>query len=776
MLPRSFLPLLLSLSITAGCGAAGPPLQGQPGEAGCVLIVTDDDIPSGSATAGALYVPDAALGKKLLTADVVALARGFRAAGQQCVEVVDSHDGAIDPAPLKAMGVPLLTPSNLKGKWTWPFFGPMHLKRRTMAALVGYHSPAGSTDGFRAHTINDSVRGLWINGEPAGEVSHLMLGLAALGVPVVLIHGDHNATAEAAALAPKVERVTVRWRGDKGEPRFLSQAEAARQLAAAAGRAVNAGLRPATFARPVRVDLELRSAGAMADRSRSIAAGWRALIQKAPAVKKLLGPFDFQRAAMKVSGRRLSWRPEDQKRAFVTIAFAASFLRGQRNWDQVSRGFRAYRAGKYREAVAAYQQALKINPHDGATRCREGAAHEKLGQLAEAHGLFSRGVKHGDELDSHQMRGWCLLGLATTSLGLGKLDEAEKSARALLALPDFKGRHNQARAMIEDVGCLRRGRQRPFDLKCRRAELRFILGKLETVYSYLDYKQRRHGFSYAALRQRALDRVAAATDEAAYRAAVSELLQHFKDGHLRLKVPPPAGKNVKAHKLPAAVAHRWMPGRVLVTRVRRLWGDKEPIRQGLARGLKQLRRARALVVDLRGNGGGDDALAFEYITRMVARPIPMGRLSLRMSVEAMAKHPGYVLTFRPDPRRPGWSRWRDHALEPKTKKSFAGPVAVLIDRRCYSSCESAALAFRGSGLAQLYGQTTGGGSANPVFIALPVSAGKLMIPTWHHVMPGGKMLEGNGVAPHVALPADEDALERALADIRERLRKGRPKK
>ncbi len=775
MPPRSILPLLLSLSLVAGCGAAGAHVKDRPDHQGCVLIVTDDDIPSGSATAGALYVPNAALGKRLLTADVVALVKGFRAAGRRCVEVVDSHDGAIDPAPLKAMGVPLLTPSNQKGNWTWPFFGPMHLKRRTMAALVGFHSPAGAVDGFRAHTINDSVRGLWINGKPAGEVAHLMLGLSALGVPVVLVHGDHNATAEAAALAPKIEQVTVRWRGKKGEARYLSQDAAARQLAAAAGRAVEAGLRPVSFTRPVRVDLELRSTSLVADRSRGISRHWRAVARAMPSLNKLVGPFDFDQASLKVSGRRLSWRAEDSKRAFATIAFAASYMRGKRNWDQVSEGFRAYRAGKHRQAVAAYREALKLNPHDEATRCRMAAALERQGQLAEAHALFSRGVERGDELGSHQLQGWCLLGKASTSLALGLLADADKSARALLALPDFKGRHAEARGMIDDVACLRRGRPAAFDLRCRRAELRFVLGKLETVYSYLSYKQRRHGFSYAALRRQAWRQVEAATDEATYRAALAALLARFKDGHLRIKYPP-AARNKKGRKLPPAVSHRWLPGRVLLTRVRRLWGERAPIREGLARGLARLRRARALVVDLRGNGGGDDSLAFEYITRMAAKPIPLGRLSLRISGEAMAKSPGYARIFRPDPGRPGWSRWREHALEPKTKKSFAGPVAVLIDRRCYSSCESTALAFRQSGLARLYGQTTGGGSANPVFIDLPISWGRLMVATWHHVMPNGEMLEDNGGAPHVVLPAGEDSLRRALVDIRARLRKGRGKK
>ena len=161
----------------------------------------------------------------------------------------------------------LLTPSRLKQDWTWPFLGPMHLKPRRLAALVGFHSPAGARDGFRAHTINDAVRGLRINGQPAGEVVHLMMGLAALKVPVVLVSGDHHATAEAARLVPGVQQVAVRWRDSQGQPRFLSSEEAGRRLQQAAQNAARAALEPAQFSQPLLLELELHSARAVAGRT-----------------------------------------------------------------------------------------------------------------------------------------------------------------------------------------------------------------------------------------------------------------------------------------------------------------------------------------------------------------------------------------------------------------------------------------------------------------------------------------------------------------------------
>ena len=90
---------------------------------------------------------------------------------------------------------------------------------------------------------------------------------------------------------------------------------------------------------------------------------------------------------------------------------------------------------------------------------------------------------------------------------------------------------------------------------------------------------------------------------------------------------------------------------------------------------------------------------------------------------------------------------------------------MLIDKGCYSSCESTALAFKESGRARLYGAATGGGSANPMAFDLPYTKGKLLVPTWVFVKPGGELLEDNGVKPHAKTPGAADPLARQVAEI-----------
>jgi D-amino peptidase len=56
--------------------------------------------------------------------------------------------------------------------------------------FLGYHSMAGTTRGFLAHTGSGVVKGLWINGTEVGEGGMNALFAGELGVPVILASGD----------------------------------------------------------------------------------------------------------------------------------------------------------------------------------------------------------------------------------------------------------------------------------------------------------------------------------------------------------------------------------------------------------------------------------------------------------------------------------------------------------------------------------------------------------------------------------------------------------
>jgi len=298
----------------------------------------------------------------------------------------------------------------------------------------------------------------------------------------------------------------------------------------------------------------------------------------------------------------------------------------------------------------------------------------------------------------------------------------------------------------------------------RLAEFQFIAAKLESVYSHLQSKQKNYGFSYAALKAQYQERVRSSVSDSDYQAALRAFLGSFHDPHLWISFdsnPPP--NPVES----PAVVNTWTTDGILITKIARLWGDAAEIRSGLEASLKLAKGAKALIIDLRGNGGGNDSLAYDYISKLVAKEIPLGQYSIRISAEAIAKFGGQDLT--PDPNRPGFSEWKKESLSPQTKESFPGPIGVLIDGGCVSSCEGTTVAFKFSGAATLYGSRTAGSSGNPVSVPLPVTKGSIMIPTWIHIMPDGNPVEDHGILPDVAVPTSQDALEVALKDIRSKI-------
>jgi tetratricopeptide (TPR) repeat protein len=194
----------------------------------------------------------------------------------------------------------------------------------------------------------------------------------------------------------------------------------------------------------VRVELEGHSARLVQLRGRSLAPAYRAALARSPEIRRALAGLDFRPA---LEGRRLSWTASSPLAAYVTIAFAAGHLRVN-NWDKVTEGYKAYTAGRYGAALAAYRQALELNPADAATRCRAGAVHQKLGQLELARGHFAHGVEHLEEIGGNPMRTWCALGLAQVALALGDRPAARVAARRVLAMPDFRGRHGKAKEIL----------------------------------------------------------------------------------------------------------------------------------------------------------------------------------------------------------------------------------------------------------------------------------------------------------------------------------------
>jgi C-terminal processing protease CtpA/Prc len=229
-------------------------------------------------------------------------------------------------------------------------------------------------------------------------------------------------------------------------------------------------------------------------------------------------------------------------------------------------------------------------------------------------------------------------------------------------------------------------------------------------------------------------------DRSAFIARVNaELKELTRDKHVSVrKEIPNFDKPVGRHGIEKVERLR---GDVGYIRVDRFFQSDES-RQIFDEAMDQLAGCKAMIVDLRGNRGGGDALAL----------LASYFLPERVLLNSLVFRKGEALEF--------WAG-------PSTRVAFTKvPVYVLVSGTTFSAAEAFAYGLQQRGRAVLVGERTKGG-ANPNRF-FPVGQGlELSLSVGRTVNPiSGTNWEGVGVQPDVPVPADQaldKALEKALA-------------
>ena len=168
--------------------------------------------------------------------------------------------------------------------------------------------------------------------------------------------------------------------------------------------------------------------------------------------------------------------------------------------------------------------------------------------------------------------------------------------------------------------------------------------------------------------------------------------------------------------------------------------------------LRALDKAAAIVIDVRSNGGGSDRNSDIIATRFADR-----------------KRDWAKVRYRDGPAHGDFTDWIVRTFEPGGKRQFTGPVALLTNRKSFSTSESFVLQMRVLPHVMVIGDTTGGGSGNPIMRELP-NGWTYRIPRWQEVPLDGIPYEGIGLAPDITVWISEADARSERDTILERAR------
>ncbi|MFB3786309.1 MAG: S41 family peptidase [bacterium] len=155
--------------------------------------------------------------------------------------------------------------------------------------------------------------------------------------------------------------------------------------------------------------------------------------------------------------------------------------------------------------------------------------------------------------------------------------------------------------------------------------------------------------------------------------------------------------------------------------------------------LDNLKETRALIVDVRTNGGGDEPMAGKVAGRFLEKPV----------VYSYSR-------YRNGPKHEDLTEKLPREVQPRGPWRYERPVILLIGPRCMSSNESFIAMMAEAPNVTTWGERTCGSSGNPREIELPIHM-KISLPRWIDILSNGQPLEEEGIQPDVPYKPEPDS-------------------
>jgi C-terminal processing protease CtpA/Prc len=173
--------------------------------------------------------------------------------------------------------------------------------------------------------------------------------------------------------------------------------------------------------------------------------------------------------------------------------------------------------------------------------------------------------------------------------------------------------------------------------------------------------------------------------------------------------------------------------------------------------IEAILKAKAFVLDLRGNGGGSSHFGWTLLSRLKGGLIPTPLSQIREDGAYSQATMGPMASFQ-------WQDLPEQPFEIEHPQYFEGPVALLIDAGTFSAAEDTAAAFKLMKRGHIFGMPSGGSTGQPLSFPLP-GGGSARICVKRDSYPDGSDFVGLGVQPDVKVTRTVDSIRSGLDPV-----------
>ncbi len=154
----------------------------------------------------------------------------------------------------------------------------------------------------------------------------------------------------------------------------------------------------------------------------------------------------------------------------------------------------------------------------------------------------------------------------------------------------------------------------------------------------------------------------------------------------------------------------------------------------------QISKAKALILDLRKNEGGDGSVGNRILATLIDKPV----------AGELGGSTRWIPTYRAwgEAEIPLHFPISLNMLEPNAVRHFSGPVVLLIGPATFSAAEDFTVSFAQAHRGEMIGEPTAGSTGQPLFFKLP-GGGAARICTLHDSFADGRQFIGVGIQPDI---------------------------